>query len=59
MEENITININNEEWKLQLKEKNKQLEEIRQHKLEGALVRSRWQHNFWGEKPTKLFAFRK
>ena len=55
MEENITININNEEGKLQLKEKNKQLEEIRQHKLEGALVRSRWQHNFWGEKPTKFF----
>ena len=55
LESNITSNIGNETWKQQLKDKNNQLEEIRLYKLEGALVRSRWQQKFFGEKPTKFF----
>ena len=55
LELNITKNIENNRWKEQLTEKNNELEEIRQHKLEGALVRSRWQSSSLGEKPTKFF----
>ena len=55
MEQNITQNIENNIWKQQLTERNNELEEIRQHKLEGAFVRSRWQNSSLGEKPTKFF----
>ena len=38
-----------------LKERKLELEQIREHRLKGALVRSRWQNNSLGEKPSKIF----
>ena len=43
LEENLKDNINNTAWIKDLKEKNDRLDEIREHKLKGALIRSRWQ----------------
>ena len=42
-------------WLDNLKEKKLELEQIREHRLKGALVRSRWQKNSLGEKPSKFF----
>ena len=38
-----------------MKRKKTELEEIRKYKLQGALIRSRWQNNCVGEKPSKIF----
>ena len=43
LEENLKDNLNNIKWINKLKEKNDKLEEIREHKLKGALIWSRWQ----------------
>ena len=55
MEEHLISQINNKTWVQKLNEKKNELEEIRQYKLQGALVRSRWQNNNLGEKPSKFF----
>ena len=55
LEENLKDNLNNITWINELKEENDKLEEIREHKVKGALIRSRWQHVNSGEKPSKLF----
>ena len=55
MEEKLVQEIDNEIWVKNLEKKKEELEEIRQYKLQGALIRSRWQDNTLGEKPTKFF----
>ena len=55
LEETLKDNLNNNGWINELKEKNDQLEEIREHKLKGALIRSRWQQSNMREKPSNFF----
>ena len=47
--------IENDRWVKELREKKVELEEIREYKLKGALIRSRWQNINMGEKPSKTF----
>ena len=51
----LHLHINNSDWMEQLNEKQEELEEIREQKLKGALIRARWQQLTEGEKPTKYF----
>ena len=57
--ENLTkdlqIHINDNNWMDSLKSKQEELEELREYKLRGALIRARWQQLSDGEKPTKYF----
>ena len=55
LEETLKDNLNNNGWINELKETNDQLEEIREHKLKGALIRSRWQQSNKREKPSIFF----
>ena len=55
LEKDLHKNINNDTWIENLKNKKLELEEIRKYKLQGALIRSRWQNNYMGEKPSKVF----
>ena len=43
------------DWMTTLKGKQDELEEIREYKLKGTLVRARWQQLTEGEKPSKYF----
>ena len=55
IESKLAQELNNENWITNLKDKNNELEEIRMHKLNGSLIRSRWQNVSMGEKPSKYF----
>ena len=55
LESKLAQELNNENYISNLKEKNNELEEIRMHKLNGSLIRSRWQNVSMGEKPSKYF----
>ena len=55
LEENLDKYIENDSWVKELNDKKKELEEIREYKLKGALIRSRWQNINMGEKPSKTF----
>ena len=55
LEGELIHQINNDIWVQKLKEKQIELEKIRDHKLQGDLIRSRWQFANLGEKPSKLF----
>ena len=55
MENKLAQKIKNEIWLQELKNKKTELEDIRNHKLQGALIRSRWQYQILGEKPPKFF----
>ena len=51
----IHLHIDNPDWMEQLNVKHEELEELRELKLKGALIRARWQQLTEGEKPTKYF----
>ena len=55
MENKLAQTIENETWLQELEGKKIELEDIRNHKLQGALIRSRWQFQSLGEKPTNFF----
>ena len=55
LEGELIHQIKNDSWVQNLKEKQIELEKIRDHKLQGILIRSRWQLDNLGEKPSKLF----
>ena len=55
LEGELIHQINNDSWVQNLKEKQIELEKIRDHKLQGVLIRSRWQLDKLGEKPSKFF----
>ena len=55
MEKVLAQEIGNKNWTQTLRNKKMELEEIREHKLKGALVRSRWQTSQLGEKPSNSF----
>ena len=49
------LNLTNIEWMREFKDKEKELEDLREYKLKGALIRARWQQLAEGEKPTRYF----
>ena len=53
--EEIHLHITDTEWMDRFRKKKKDLEDIREHKLRGALVRARLQQFTEGEKPSKFF----
>ena len=55
MENNLAKMFLNEIWLQELENKKTELENIRNHKLQGSLIRSRWQFQSLGEKPTIFF----
>ena len=55
LENELHKNSTNENWINKLKEKKDKLEDIREHKLKGAFIRSRWQYTNMGEKPSSYF----
>ena len=55
MENHLAQKIENEIWIQDLENKKTELENIRNHKLQGSLIRSRWQFQSLGEKPTIFF----
>ena len=55
LEKGLGENISNNEWIRELMEYKEKLENIREHKFKGALIRSRWQLSSMGEKPSKFF----
>ena len=55
LENELHKNLTNENWINKLKEKKDKLEDIREHKLKGAFIRSRWQYTNMGEKPSSYF----
>ena len=52
---NIHLHINDTIWMDGFRKKEEDLEDIREYRLKGALVRARWQQLAEGEKPTKFF----
>ena len=55
LEKELHKNLMNENWINKLNEKKDKLEDIREHKLKGAFIRSRWQYTNMGEKPSSYF----
>ena len=55
LEKGLGKNISNNEWIRELMENKEKLENNREHKLKGALIRSRWQQSSMGEKPSSFF----
>ena len=55
LEKGLVENISNNEWIRELMENKEKLENIREHKLKGALISSHWQQSSMGEKPSKFF----
>ena len=55
MEKELASNINDREWNQKLVDLKIELEEIRQYRIQGAFIRSRWQNENLGEKPSKFF----
>ena len=55
LENELHKNLTNESWINKLKEKKDKLEDIREHILKGAFIRSRWQYTNMGEKPSSSF----
>ena len=49
LEENLPQHLGNKTWLENIKERNKAVEEMREHKLKGALIRLRWQNKDMGE----------
>ena len=49
------LNLTNIEWMREFKDKERELEGLREYKLKGALIRARWQQLAEGEKPTRYF----
>ena len=53
--QNINKHMSDTDWLNAFTNKQEELEEIREHKLKGSLIRARWQQLSEGEKPTKYF----
>ena len=51
----IHEHISNLEWMRVFNDKERELEELREYKLKGSLIRARWQQLAEGEKPSKFF----
>ena len=51
----LPIHMDDNNWLENLRIKQEELEDLREYKLRGALIRARWQQISEGEKPTKYF----
>ena len=55
MHKDLQDKINDADWMEKFRLKEEELEKFRENKLNGSLIRSRFQHNTMGEKPSKYF----